>query len=282
MTDSSSASRRRSRYHSLLLGFGGFAAVIIVWWVAAETIFARVGVTPKGTGGSIPNPGEVVGALVNGGLKYYGPHVLVTSTEAIIGFAWGVGIALLLAMSVVVIPKLERTVMQIAIISYAIPIVAIGPIVRILNKAPAHGNPSGTAVFLAAMLVVFTTLMGALLGLRSADRASLEIVSVYGGGRFRQFAKVRVIAALPAVLNALKIAAPLAFLGAVIGEYMGGVDVGIGPALVNSQQSLQVAQAWALALLTGLCSGIGFAVIATISRFVTPWSRGGDARGLIR
>ncbi|MDI2099132.1 ABC transporter permease [Ruicaihuangia caeni] len=258
----------------LLAGVLGLGIVMAVWWIAAETIFAGVGVTPQGTGGSIPNPYEVVMALVEGGFGYFGRHLSVTITEALIGFAWGVGIALALASLVVVFPRLERSVMQVAIISYCIPIVAIGPIVRIISGAPAPGEPSGTAVFLGAMLVIFTTLIGSLLGLRAADRASLELVSVYGGGRFKQFVKVRAIAALPGILNALKIAMPLAFLGAIIGEYLGGVDVGIGPALVNAQQGLLAPRAWALAVVTGAVSGIGFAIIAVLSRLVTPWTRG--------
>lgn len=264
----------RSRLRGTLVGLSGLAAVIAVWWVSAETVFARVGVTPSGSGGSIPNPAEVVGALVDGGFGYFSRHVVATGREAVIGFGWGVGIALVLSLVVVLVPRLERSITQVAIVSYCIPIVAIGPIVRVISGAPGPGEPSGTAVFLAAMLVVFTTLLGGLLGLRAADRASLEIVAVYGGGRLRQFTKVRAIAALPAFLNALKIAAPLAFLGAIIGEYLGGVDVGIGPALVNAQQSLQAPRAWALALVTGAVSGAGFAAIAIVSRFVTPWTRG--------
>lgn len=264
---------------SALIGVAGVAAVITVWWVAAETVFARVGVTPAGTGGSIPNPAEVIGALIEGGVGYFGRHVTATLAEALPGFAWGVSIALVLSLFVVFVPRLEKSITQVAIVSYCIPIVAIGPIVRIISGAPAPGEPSGTAVFLAAMLVVFTTLLGSLLGLRAADRASLELIAVYGGGRFLQFTKVRAIAALPAVLNALKIAAPLAFLGAIIGEYLGGVDVGIGPALVNAQQSLLAPRAWALALLTGAVSGAGFALIALVSRVVTPWTRGTGSRG---
>lgn len=273
MTPSGATPGRRVR-HPAIAGLAGFAGVIVIWWIAADTIFARVGVTPNGDGGSIPNPPEIIQALIDGGFGYYSRHIAVTLTEALIGFAWGVSIALALALVVVLIPRIEKSVMQIAVVSYCIPIVAIGPIVRIINGAPAPGQPSGTAVFLAAMLVVFTTLLGSLLGLRSAAQASLEIVAVYGGGRFAQFSKVRAIAALPSILNALKIAAPLAFLGAIIGEYLGGVDVGIGPALVNAQQSLQAPRAWALALLTGAVSGVGFALLSLVSRFVTPWSRG--------
>ena len=111
----------------------------------------------------------------------------------------------------------------------AVPPQQIGVATATATFTRQIGGTLGTAVFLSAMLVVFTTLIGALMGLRAADQASLDIVTVYGGGRWKQLTKVRLIAALPAVLNALKIGAPLAFLGAVIGEYLGGVAVGIGP-----------------------------------------------------
>ena len=53
--------------------------------------------------------------------------------------------------------------------------------------------------------------VGALAALKSADRASLDLVAVYGGGRLKQLVKVQLISALPGILNALKIAVPAAY-----------------------------------------------------------------------
>jgi ABC-type nitrate/sulfonate/bicarbonate transport system permease component len=261
-------------------GYGvlGILALIALWWVSAETIFRNVGVSPTGQGGSIPNPLEVVMSMVNDGFSFYSRNVAVTLQEALQGYLWGNLIALLLAAVVLLRPAVEGLVLQIAIISYCIPIIAIGPIIRIVIGPPNSGEPSGTAVFLSAMLVFFTTVIGALLGLKSADRASIDIVAVYGGGRWKQLTMVRLISALPATLNALKIAAPAAFLGAIIGEYLGGVDLGIGPALVNAQQGLMVPRAWGLALATGLVSGAGYGILAIVSRLATPWASGQGRR----
>lgn len=264
----------RTAVRTTLVGLAGFGCAIAAWWIAAETVFAVVGVTPRGGGGTIPNPAEVFEAFIEGGISYYGRHVLVTTTEALIALCWGVSLAFLLALIVIFLPRLEKPIMQIAIVSYCVPIAAIGPIVRIVAGAPSPGEPSGTAIFLGAMLVLFPTLMTSLLGLRAADRSSLDIVWVHGGGRLRQIMKVHAITALPVALNALKIAAPLAFLGAIIGEYFGGVDAGIGPAMVNAQQSLQAPRAWALALLIGAFSGAVYALVEGLSRIVTPWTRG--------
>jgi len=271
---STTITRRGYRPGPRVFGVIGLLVVIALWWISAETIFASVGVSPTGEGGSIPTPLEVVSSMANDGISFYAKNIFVTMQEAVQGFLWGNGLALLLAALVLLFPPVEGMVLQVAVISYCIPITAIGPIIRIVIGPPSSGDPSGTAVFLGAMLCFFTTVIGALLGLKSADRASLDIVSVYGGGRWKQLTKVRLIAALPSILNALKIAAPAAFLGAIVGEYLGGVDLGIGPALVNAQQALLIPRAWGIAIATGLVSGAGYAIFALIARFVTPWSGG--------
>ena len=124
---------------------------------------------------------------------------------------------------------------------------AIGPLVFIVIGSPARGESSGTAVALAGISVFFTTVVGATGGLKSADRASLDLVAVYGGRPAEAAGEGPGSSPhCPGILNALKIAVPAAFLGAVLGEYVGGVDRGIGPALVNAQQNLEIEGAGAL------------------------------------
>ena len=49
-------------------------------------------------------------------------------------------------------------------------------------------------------------------------------------------------------------------LGAVLGEYVGGVDRGLGPAMVNAQQSLEIERVWGVAIVCGLLAGGAVAV----------------------
>ena len=147
----------------------------------------------------------------------------------------------------------------------------------VLGGSDGPGDPSPTAVALAAISVFFTTVVGAVLGFRSADRTSLDLVAVYGGGRLAQLRKVQLVAALPAILAALQIAAPAAFLGAILGEYIGGVDRGVGPALINAQQNLDAGAAWGIMIVCGVVAGLGYASSASSARFVTPWAKGAAA-----
>ncbi len=252
-------------------GVIGGIFLVILWWVLAATLFANVG--PAGVQ-AIPTPPQVVQSFVEDGWGFYWQNFSVTLAEAGIGYLWGNGLALLLSAVVLVLPRLEGVAMQLAIITYCVPIVAIGPLAVVLIGAPQPGEPSGTAVFLAALSVFFTTVVGALLGLKSADRASLDLVTVYGGSAFTQLVKVRIIAALPATLNALQIAVPAAFLGAVLGEFFGKVESGVGAAMVIAQQSLDAPRVWALALASGAVALLGYALVGLVARAVAPWSKG--------
>jgi ABC-type nitrate/sulfonate/bicarbonate transport system permease component len=254
-----------------IVGAVGLVALVGLWWISSLTIFANVG---SGKTKAIPTPAQVVEGWVESGWSFYWRNFSITINEAAQGYLWGNGIALALAATVLVVPKLRGVVMQLAVISYCIPIVAIGPLVLIILGPPKPGEPSSTAIFFAALSVFFTTVVGALLGLQSADRASLDVVSVYGGGRWTQLRKVRVVAALPAVLTALQIAVPAAFLGAVLGEFFGKVEVGIGPAMIIAQQSLNSPRVWGLALASGAVALVGYAAVGLLTRLATPWSKG--------
>ncbi|MGP3533456.1 ABC transporter permease [Microbacterium sp. RD1] len=249
----------------------GGIGIIAVWWILAATVFSNVG--PGGVQ-AIPTPPQVIGEFFATGVDFYVRNFSVTLAEAGIGYAWGNGLALLLSALVLVVPRLEGVVMQIAILTYCIPIVAIGLLVVVIAPIPPAGQPSTTAIFLAALSCFFTTVVGALLGLKAADRASLDLITVYGGSRLTQLRKVRLIAALPSILNALQIAVPAAFLGAVLGEFFGKITVGVGPAMIAAQQALNAPRVWDIALVSGAVALAGYGLLGLVSRAVAPWSKG--------
>lgn len=273
MTDLSFATGRK-KLPSWATGTIGVTTTIGVWWILAITAFANVGVSRDGSGGAIPTPLEVLQQLFEDGWGFYFKNGSVTLAEAAIGFAWGNGLALVFAAIALLVPRLENLTTQIAIITYCIPIVAIGPIVRLIVGAPSNAEPAGAAIVLAALSVFFTTMIGALTGVKSTDQRMLDVVSAYGGGVWQRVVKVQLLSALPSIFAAFKIAAPAAFLGAILGEYVGGPDVGFGPAMVNAQQSLEVARVWGVALVSGLLAGAGYALFSLLGKLVTPWAEG--------
>ena len=249
---------------------GGVIGVILI-----VVVWALVAASPFGRNGAIPSPISVV--LLFGrafASSAFWDGVGVTSLAALEGYVAGNVIALLLAFVVLLLPRTEGLATQLAVVTSCLPLTAIGPLVAILSPTQSRF----TSVFLAALSVIFTTVVGAILGLKSASRTQLDVISAYGGGRFTQIRKVRLIAALPSLLAALKIAAPAAFLGAVLGEYfLVGADSGIGILLLSAQFDNDSTRVWTLALTCGAIAGAAYFVIDRIGRLLTPWSAGDRA-----
>jgi ABC-type nitrate/sulfonate/bicarbonate transport system permease component len=245
---------RRPTWLSSVLGIVG---LVLVWQVVASLLL------DKSVG--VPAPTEIVRQMRHDGFDFYWTNAMTTVGAATKGWLWGNALAIGLALVVLVLPFVERPVLQLGIVSYCLPIVAIGPVFAIVF------NGETPKVILAAMAVFYTTLIGAIFGLRTADTSSLDLVHAYGGGPVLKLVKVRLRASLPSLFSALRIAAPAAILGAIIGEYL-GAERGLGVTMINSQQALEVSRTWALALTATAAAGIAYGVTAAVGRLLTPWA----------
>lgn len=237
----------------------GLVALLALWW-AASAVFAPLRV--------VPAPLAVFRQML-ADRGAYAANGATTLREAFVGFCWGNAAAIVLGAVFVQFPLVERSLLKVAVASYCIPLVTIGPILVVV--LPGDGPKEA----LAAMAVFFTSLLCTLQGLRSANPASLDVVRSLGGGRATTFRLVRVPSALPSLCAGLRISAPAALLGAVIGEYF-GASQGLGVALVQAQSSFEVARSWGIALFLALLAGLLYGLASLASRLLVPWA-GQDA-----
>ncbi|HLJ58800.1 MAG TPA: ABC transporter permease subunit [bacterium] len=198
-------------------------------------------------------------------LAIYPTNVATTLSEAGRGFLWGNVVAIVLALVIVQAPRIEALLMQVAIVIYATPLLAIAPIIAVVLPGD---EPK---VVLAALAVFFPTVIAALIGLRSADAASLDLIHTLGGRSWDVLRKVRVPASVPWIFAGLRIAAPAAVLGAVLGEFLGG-DRGLGVAMVNAMATLDTPRVWGLAIASSALAGAGFVMAAVAARALVTWS----------
>jgi len=238
-------------------GVFGIVGLLAIWEILAVVTFPKTHI--------IPTPQAVLVTMFHDPGYSVWENAGVTAEEAALGWFWGNLIALSLAGMFLLAPVLERPLLKLALASYCMPIVAIGPILYVVLSG------SAPRIAIAAIAVVFTTLTGALVGLRSADPISLDMVQAYGGGRWMQLRKVRFKAALPATFAGLSIAAPAAVLGAIVGEYLGG-ETGLGTTMVLAEQAFDIRRVWAIAMVATLVAGIGYLVTTAVGRLVTPWA----------
>ena len=237
-------------------GVAGVVVVLAIWQLLAMTLLAASRV--------VPAPTDVASQLWLD-RHSYPANVSATLRVAVIGYVWGNLIAILLGVVCDLIPAVEAPVLRLAIACFNIPLVAIAPILIVVLA------DDGPKIALAALSVFFTTLIATGLGLRGADPTSLDVVRVSGGGAWMRLRKVKLWTALPAILGGLRVAAPAALLGAIIGEYL-GAQRGLGAAMIQAQSSFAVARTWGIALVVAALAGSLYLGATLLAHLLTPWA----------
>jgi len=198
----------------------------------------------------VPSPGATWRAFlaeIDTIWKNTPPTMLEIALGFLAGSALGIGLGGLIAQSrwaeVIVTPYL--------VVSQAVPKVALAPILIIFL-----GYGMGSKVAMAALIAFFPLLENTITGLRRADPDSLRLFQALGASPWQIFTKLRVFSALPLVFAGLRIAAVLATLGAIVGEFVAG-NRGLGALLVISMGTFSTPLLYCtMIVLTALALGV--------------------------
>jgi NitT/TauT family transport system permease protein len=214
----------------------------------------------------LPAPTAIAGAFADNADELIGAG-LTTLFEAVGGFAIGLAAGLLVAFVTARFAFARSALMPFAIAANAIPIVAFAPI---SNSWFGIISPL-SKMMIVAMLVFFPVMINTVRGLTSADPAALELMRSYATSDWTVVRKVRIPAALPYFFTALKVAATLSLIGAIVGEYFGGSTEALGRIIVENAAFLRFSTAWA-AIIIAAALGIAFyLIIIGLERIVMPW-----------
>ena len=124
-----------------------------------------------------------------------------------------------LALAVSLSRPAEQAVRPLAVALQVTPVVAIAPLVMIWAGLD---NADRAVVALAAAVAFFPLFSGVLTGLKSADPDLERLFDLYGASPVQRLIRLRLPAALPFVLEGLRVAAGLAVIGAVVAEFVSG------------------------------------------------------------
>jgi ABC-type nitrate/sulfonate/bicarbonate transport system permease component len=185
-----------------------------------------------------------------------------TLANATAGFLLGNLAALGLAGIALAWPRSQRLVTGVALVVFCLPLVATGPILRVV-----FGPGNGPQIALAALAVYYTTLIPLLVGLRAAPAVWFDLIHSYGRGPVAALVHVRLMASLPYLFAGLQIAAPAAFLGAMVGEFT-GAERGMGVLTIRAMRALDVQMTWALATVATAVSVLAYVAIGALARRV--------------
>lgn len=183
-----------------------------------------------------------------------------TAVSAAIGFAiaaaGGVLIGSLLSLSRTV----ERSVYPITLLFQMVPLVAIVPLLAIWFGL---GRPAVVAS--TAIVAIFPVIANTLAGLRARDAGLDELFSVLRAGRLATWWKLALPSAVPSIVTGLRIAAGLAAIGTITGEFLaaeGGERTPLGLLIMTAMRNFAADRVF-VAVILAAC--VGFALFGTVS-----------------
>lgn len=238
-----------SEYPRLSGLFRGIGVIVflLALWQGAIVVFSP----PRFL---LPSPVDVATVFANQP-GYLASHTLITVNEMILGLAvgsiLGIAVALLLSQS----PRLERYLMPIVVTTQTLPVFAIAPLLVIW-----FGFGIGSKIVMASLIIFFPVASSFYDGLTQTPRAYLDLGHSWGARPLQLLWHMRLPAALPALMSGLKVAATIAPIGAIVGEWAGAAG-GLGFVMLQANARTQTDIVFAALIV--------LAIAAFLLRFLT-------------
>ncbi|MFD2251144.1 putative hydroxymethylpyrimidine transport system permease protein [Pseudochelatococcus lubricantis] len=232
-------------------------ALILVWQGAVWVFQPPRYILP-----SVADVAAVFGAQAG----YLARHSLTTVTEIALGFVFGTSFGVLAAFFVAAVPRLGRLVWPMLLVLQALPVFVIAPLLVVW-----FGFGMLSKVVMTTIIIFFPVASAFADGLRRVDRDILDATALTGASHWRTLVDIRVPLALPALMTGLRVAAPLAPLGAVVGEWV-GASAGLGFVMGQANARMQTATAFAAMAIIAALSLALRALVDEVARRVAPWA----------
>lgn len=238
------------------------AVVLVGTLLALEVTLGVLGVETF----LLPPPSRVLAAMLTEWSTLLDVS-LATFAGAMSGLLLGGVLAVLAAFASARWPGVRRGALPLAVALNSMPIIVLAPVA---NAWFGLLSPFGT-VAVVAVLVFFPIMINLLRGLLSATASQQELMASYASDRRSTLVRLQLPTALPYLFSALKVAAPLSLIGAIVKEYFGGPQDRLGQYITTKAALFQFPDAWAAIVVVSLF-GIGvYLLIVVLERRFMPW-----------
>jgi NitT/TauT family transport system permease protein len=264
------------------------AVIVVVWYAAA--VWLNAGLVPEGDGGRslgdlasaawaldrplLPAPHQILIELKKTVLdtaitskRSLVQHGWVTLSSTLVGFLFGAVFGLLIAVAIVHVKSLEKSLMFWIVSSQTIPILAVAPIVIVVLGAIGITGLVPKAI-ISAYLCFFPVTAGMVKGLTSPDRLHLDLMRTFDASPGQTFWKLRVPASVPFLFTSLKVAIAASLVGAIVGELPTGAQAGLGARLLAGSYYGQTVQIWAALFAAAALAATMVGLVGAIERLV--------------
>ncbi|MRH88523.1 ABC transporter permease subunit [Nocardia sp. SYP-A9097] len=271
--------------------------LLLVAWELVKVLVPENGVSigdqrilPRTSAGALPHVWAVFTVLgEKDGKRTVGATLLHTAGFtlglALLALVLGTIVGVALAVVMQRFSWVERGLLPYVIVSQTVPLIALAPLVAgwggKIHIAGRPWEPWMSIVVIAAYLVFFPVAVGMLRGLQSPAKASVELLHSCAAGWWRTLIHLRLPAAIPHLLPALRLGAAAAVIGVVVAEISTGTAGGIGrQIIVFSQQSTGNAARLYAAVFAAALLGVVLTTLVGLAEFaLRRYSRPGHSSG---
>lgn len=234
------------------------AVPVIVLWQAAVWLFDP----PRYM---LPAPAEVLSVFVDRP-AFLLSHAGMTLGEIALGLFFGTLAGAVTAIAAAALPRAGLVIWPLVLVAQALPVFAIAPLLVLW-----FGLGLASKVVMTSLIIFFPVASAFSDGIRRTDRDILDACALTEATHWQTLRHIRLPLALPGLVSGLRVAAPLAPLGAVVGEWV-GASGGLGFIMLQSNARMQTAEVFAaLVILAVLALSLRAAVDAATARLV-PWA----------
>lgn len=241
---------------ALLNGLTTFGVLTLAWglYVAASGIEPFI----------LPGPLQVVETLIARFPLILG-HLGQTALEIVLGLLIGTMVGCASALLVHSFAWARRFGLPVLVASQALPVFALAPVLVLWL-----GYGLWSKVAMASLIIFFPVTTAFLDGLRRTDPGWIELARTMTASRYAMIRHVRIPAALPGLASGLRVAAGVAPIGAVVGEWVGS-SAGLGYLMLHANGRMQIDLMFAALLALAIFAVLLWLAIDRMLRWAMPW-----------
>ena len=214
----------------------------------------------------LPAPSAIWAELVAQRVNVWNA-ALASGANALVGLVAGALVGVLCAMAAARSRVLSDVSVPFAAVLNALPIIALAPILNNMFESTS----SVPRRLVAGIIVFFPVFLNTLRGLREVDPTHRELMTSYAAGGWTFTRLVRLPGALPFAFTGLRQASSLAVIAAVVAEYFGGLQDGLGARITSAAAFTAYPRAWAFVAGACLLGLLFYLATLLLERIAMPW-----------
>ncbi len=212
----------------------------------------------------LPAPHQVFLSLAQR-FDFFMHHASITGLETILGLFFGAVSGVVVALTMSLFPIAKRLVMPLIVISQALPVFAIAPLLVLW-----FGFGLASKIVMAMLIIFFPVASYFYDGLRRTDPELVDLGHLYRADRIQMLLHIRVPAALPALSSGLRVSAVFAPIGAIVGEWVGS-SAGLGFIMLQANARMQTDSMFAALFLLALMALALRYTVTWLTQIMVPW-----------